>query len=100
MPAPAPIWSIGHSNHDLPAFIALVRGAGVEVIADVRSQPYSRFNPQFNRETLRSALLEAGIDYVFLGDALGGRPTEPDCYDADGSVLYAKVADTDRFRDG
>ena len=100
MPEPAPIWSIGHSNHELPAFVALLRGAGVEVIADVRSQPYSRFNPQFNRETLRAALLEAEIDYVFLGDELGGRPSEPGCYDADGHVLYDKVAETDRFRDG
>jgi uncharacterized protein (DUF488 family) len=100
MPEPAPIWSIGHSNHELLEFVELVRGAGVQVIADVRSQPYSRFNPQFNREPLRTALLEAGIDYVFLGDALGGRPSEPDCYDADAHVLYDRVAATDRFRDG
>ena len=100
MREPATIWSIGHSNHELPKFVGLLRGAGVEVIADVRSQPYSRFNPQFNRETLRAALLESGIDYVFLGDELGGRPPEADCYDADGHVLYGKLAETDRFRDG
>ena len=100
MGEPAPTWSIGHSNHELPAFVDLVRGAGIAVIADVRSQPYSRFNPQFNREPLRSSLLESGIDYVFLGAELGGRPAEPECYDSDGNVLYGKVAQTDRFRDG
>ena len=100
MREPASIWSIGHSNHDLPEFVALLRRTGLDVVADVRSQPYSRFSPQFNRETLRSALLAAGIDYVFLGEELGGRPREPDCYDDDGYVLYGKVAETDRFRDG
>ena len=100
MPGPAPIWSIGHSNHEFPKFVDLLRRAGVEVIADVRSQPYSRFNPQFNRETLRAALLQFGVDYVFFGDELGGRPSAADGYDEDGHVLYGKLAETDRFRDG
>lgn len=100
MPEPAPIWSIGHSNHDVHKFVDLVRGAGVQVIADVRSQPYSRFNPQFNQEPLRAALLDAGIDYVFFGEELGGRPPEPDFYDAAGHVRYEKVAASDRFRAG
>jgi uncharacterized protein (DUF488 family) len=100
MPEPAPIWSIGHSNHELPEFIDLVRHAGVEVIADVRSQPYSRFNPQFNRDALRAALLDAGVDYVFFGEELGGRPPEAGCYDVDGHLLYRKLVETDRFSDG
>ena len=98
MPEPAPIWSIGHSNHDAHRFVDLVRGAGVEMIADVRSQPFSRFNPHFNREPLRAALLEAGIDYVFFGEELGGRPPEPGFYDDAGHVRYDKVAASDRFR--
>jgi uncharacterized protein (DUF488 family) len=94
------VWSIGHSNHDMPRFLELLRGVGVEVVADVRSQPYSRFSPQFNRREFKEALAEAGFAYAFLGDELGGRPPEPDLYDADGHVLYGEVAESERFRSG
>ena len=94
------IWTIGHSTHDLPDFLTLVRGHGVEVVADVRSQPFSRYNPQFNRDALRSALLESGTQYAFLGAELGGRPPEPEFYDSEGHVLYGAVAKAERFNSG
>lgn len=95
-----PIWSIGHSNHDADSFIALLRQAGIAVVADIRSQPFSRFSPQFNRDALRAALRAAHVQYVFLGRELGGRPPEPECYDEEGHVLYREVATTERFLAG
>lgn len=100
MPEMRPVWSIGHSVHEMPKFLGLLEGAGIEVVADVRSQPFSRFNSHFNREALRRALRDAGIQYVFLGAELGGRPPEADLYDADGHVLYGEIAETSRFHDG
>jgi uncharacterized protein (DUF488 family) len=94
------IWSVGHSTHELPVFLSLVHGSGVEVVADIRSQPFSRFTPHFNRAPLRSALLDAKIQYVFLGDELGGRPAEEHLYDGQGHVLYGKLAETTRFNAG
>ncbi len=94
------IWTLGHSTHELPALLSVLRGHEVEVVADVRSQPFSQFNPQFNRDSLRAALLDANIKYVFLGAELGGRPPEPDFYDSDGHVLYSAVAKTERFNSG
>ena len=94
------LWTIGHSTHEVPKFVKLLEDASIEVIADVRSQPFSRFNSQFNREPLRIALRDAGIRYAFLGSELGGRPPEPDLYDAEGHVLYGRVAETSRFRGG
>jgi len=73
----SPIFTVGHSNHPIEAFIALLRGAGISRIADVRSVPYSRFSPQFRREPLAAALAAAGIDYGWHGDGLGGRPRDP-----------------------
>lgn len=70
---PAEIWTVGHSSHPIDRFLAFLTAAGVTAIADVRSTPYSRRHPQFNREPLRTALSEAGIAYVWLGDALGGK---------------------------
>lgn len=94
------IWTLGHSTHEVPALLKVLRGHEVEVVADVRSQPFSQFNPQFNRESFRAALLDANIKYVFLGAELGGRPPEPDLYDSDGHVLYSAVAKTERFNSG
>jgi uncharacterized protein (DUF488 family) len=93
-------FSVGHSNHDVLAFLRLLRQNGVTALADVRSSPYSQRYPQFNREALERALRDEGILYVFLGDQLGGRPRPRDLYDDEGRVDYEKVRATDSFRHG
>jgi uncharacterized protein (DUF488 family) len=100
-PASGPrLLSVGHSNHDLQAFLGLLRRNGITALADVRSAPYSRRQPQFNREELERALSDADILYVFLGEQLGGRPRSRDLYDDEGRVDYEKVRGTDFFRQG
>jgi uncharacterized protein (DUF488 family) len=94
------IHTVGHSNHSIERFLALLLSAGITAVADVRSTPYSRFNPQFRREPLQEALAGARIQYVFLGEELGARSKDPDCYDEQGRVSYAKLAQTDGFRRG
>jgi len=97
------IHSIGHSDHTLEAFIALLRQHGLTTLADVRSQPYSRWVPAFNRETLARALQEAGIAYLFMGDSLGGRPADAALYDAgasQGRPDYERLAATPAFQRG
>jgi uncharacterized protein (DUF488 family) len=66
--------TIGHSNHAIERFLDLLRRHGVETVADVRSRPYSRFVPQFSKERLARTVTEAGMDYLFLGRELGGKP--------------------------
>jgi uncharacterized protein (DUF488 family) len=65
------LFTIGHSTHSWEKFLELLRQHRIEAVADVRSSPYSQFNPQFNRETLQAALRQHGISYVFLGEELG-----------------------------
>jgi hypothetical protein len=72
---------------------------GVTALCDVRSKPYSRMNPQFNKEELKQALLKAAISYVFLGKELGARTEDPSCYDG-GRVQYDRLAQTEVFRKG
>ena len=91
--------TIGHSTHALEAFIALLKLHDVTAVADVRSAPYSRFNPQFNREPLAKALKAEGIWYVPLGNELGGRSDDPACYE-DGRIRYDRVASTESFKSG
>jgi uncharacterized protein (DUF488 family) len=99
METPSTIYSIGHSNLSLETFLALLRDAGIEAIADVRSSPWSRFNPQFNRETLKAALKAEGIAYSHLGQELGGRPKEPRFY-CDGVADYRKMRRAPAFDAG
>jgi uncharacterized protein (DUF488 family) len=94
-----PILTIGHSRHSWERFTALLDGAGVEVIADIRTAPRSRFSPQFNKDALAAALAARGLEYIFLGKELGGRPQSQALY-TDRVADYEKVAASPEFRLG
>lgn len=93
------IYTIGHSNHSIEHFIALLKQYGITAVADVRSAPYSRYNPQFNKETLSASLEKEGIKYVFLGKELGARSDDPLCYE-NGQVDFSRVAEREEFKSG
>jgi uncharacterized protein (DUF488 family) len=93
------VFTLGHSNHPIEHFLGLLRPHGIQLVADVRSTPFSRFNPQYNRQRLEASLRAEGVDYLFLGEELGARSTDPDCYDGD-RVSYAKLAATENFKRG
>jgi len=94
------VWTIGHSNHAVERFLELLDAHGIQVVADVRSSPYSKFSPHFGREALEASLLAHGLHYAYLGRELGGRPDDPDCYDAEGHALYWKMARSASFEEG
>ncbi len=96
---PTPIFTIGHSTHPIEKFVGLLQQHDIQVVADVRSTPFSRFNPQFNRASLAYSLASAGIRYEFLGEELGARSSDPGCYE-NGRVSYARLAATPLFRRG
>ena len=91
-------FTLGHSNHAIETWLALVRRHGVEVVVDTRSSPYSKYVPQFDKELIQRSLEEAGVRYLFLGAELGGRPANPAYYDASGRVLYSLESGMERFR--
>ena len=92
------IFTIGHSNHSIEYFLSLLQHAGINVIADVRSHPQSKFNPDFNRHLLEKHLSGKGIKYRFLGLDLGARSSDTSCYE-DGRVIYARLAQRAQFQD-
>ncbi|MBI2948388.1 MAG: DUF488 domain-containing protein [Verrucomicrobia bacterium] len=94
-----PIFTIGHSNLEVGKFLALLKQQGIQAIADVRSSPYSQYNPQFNRELLQKSLQEHGITYVFLGQELGARRSERECY-LEGRADYGLISQTPAFKRG
>jgi len=93
------LFTIGHSTHPQERFIELLRQHDITAVCDVRSKPYSRVNPQFNRENLSNALEGHGIAYRFLGKELGARSNDPSCYEG-GKVQYSRLAETELFKRG
>jgi uncharacterized protein (DUF488 family) len=99
-PGDAPIYSIGHSNHSMDTFLGLLRQHAIDVLADVRSAPYSKYCPQFDKQALEAAVPEASLQYLYLGRELGGRPDGAEYYDENGYVLYWRRAQASEFLDG
>jgi uncharacterized protein (DUF488 family) len=93
------LFSIGHSNLAADRFTAMLRAAGADAIADVRSVPASRFCPWFSAKNLAPLLTKEGMAYLGFGAALGGQPADPSLY-CDGIVDYEAVARTPGFQGG
>ena len=94
------IYTIGHSNIAIARFIDLLRSHSIQVLVDTRSQPYSRYAPQFNRESLQTSMAQAGIAYLYLGDQLGGRPRGARYYLPEGTVDYDQLAEAPFYQEG
>jgi uncharacterized protein (DUF488 family) len=93
------LFTVGHSNQSLPQLVALLQQKGINAVADVRSMPFSRRLPQFNRPELEAELPKQGITYVFLGEELGARRDEPEAYDGL-QAAYERVAQLPAFQLG
>jgi len=84
------IYTIGHGGRSIESFIELLKKHQIDFLIDVRSAPYSRYQPEFSMRMLETHLEANGIRYVFMGDQLGGRPKDSDCY-IDNKVDYDRV---------
>jgi len=94
------IFTIGHSDHPPEEFAKLLKTHSVSAVAYVRSAPYSRRFPQYNREELKATLGIHDLKYVFLGKELGARRVEEDCYSSDGQAKYLRIRELPLFRRG
>lgn len=93
------LFTIGYSSFEISDFINVLKKNNINAVADVRSSPYSKFKPDFNRENLKVSLKENGIEYVFLGDNCGARIEDPSCY-VNGKASYDLIKETEQFRIG
>lgn len=93
------LYTIGHSNHPISAFLRRLFNQGITALVDVRSHPVSKLHPQFNRDTLSADVKKAGIAYVFLGRELGARRSEASCYVGD-RADYGRIAELPIFQSG
>lgn len=98
------VYTVGHSTRPLEDFLELLRTHGVQLVADVRTVPRSRRNPQYDRDTLAAALAGAGIGYAHLAGLGGWRKSRPDSrhtgWRSAGFRGYADYMETDAFEAG
>ena len=94
------LYTIGHSIYEPQDFVSLLKKNNINTIVDVRSTPYSKFAPQFNKETLKQYLKENKICYIFMGDLLGARYEDKNLLFDDGKVNFKKVQEIKSFQDG
>lgn len=94
-----PIFTIGYGARSLDAFFAVLKSQRIAYLIDVRSAPYSKFKPEFSKHALKQAATQVGLQYVYMGDVLGGQPSDPTCYD-DGKVIYDRVKELPSFKKG
>jgi uncharacterized protein (DUF488 family) len=98
-PVSNPLFTIGYGNRSLEQFIAVLQANHVAQLIDIRTAPYSRFKPEFSREALQATLQRHGLDYLFMGDTLGGQPDCQDCY-TDGKADYDKIRSQTFYQNG
>lgn len=94
------VWTLGHAHHEFDHYVGLLQASDIELVIDVRSIPVIRFAPWYNRAALEPALVSRGIDYEYLGDELGGRPSGDEFYDSEGHTLYQPLSSLQSFKDG
>jgi len=94
------LYSIGHGNKTIEKLIDELKSFNIEYLVDVRTKPYSRWNPHFNKDSLQAILKKYGIRYLFLGNEIGGLPSDESCYTEDGKIDYSLVKNKDFFKKG
>ena len=98
-PTTIPIYTIGYGSRSIAELIEVLHQHEIAYLIDVRSAPYSRYKPEFSKAPLSNELERHGIRYVFMGDALGGRPDDETCY-VNGKVDYEKVKAMEFYQNG
>lgn len=93
------LYSIGHGNKSIETLIEELKHFGIDYLIDIRSKPYSKYNPQFNQNELKYSLINKNIKYTFMGDILGGLPDDTTCY-TNGHVDYDKLKKKNFFKNG
>lgn len=93
------IYTVGHSNYSTDEFLRILGAYGIQIIVDVRSAPYSKYCPQFNKDIIEKSSQCKGIKYLFLGKELGARPNDPNCY-SHGSVSFDRLKESELFKAG
>ena len=93
------IFTIGHSNHPFSRFMELIQKQDIRMVVDVRTRPYSKYTPYYSKKPLEEGLKEYQVEYVYLGNKIGGKPDNAKFYH-DGELLYHIMEADEKYQEG
>ncbi|WP_074948239.1 DUF488 domain-containing protein [Paracoccus halophilus] len=94
------IYTIGHGNRKWEDILSALTEHRCKYLIDVRTVPRSKYNPDFNKETLETLCARSSLSYVFMGDTIGGRPVGDEFYTSSGHVSYDAIKCSPKFTSG
>lgn len=94
------IFAVGHSNYPYDKLIEMIKKYGINCVVDIRETPYSKYNTQYNRESLRENLKSSGFTYVYMGHEFGAKRQTKESYNDDGYADFEKVIKEELFLKG
>lgn len=94
------MYTIGHSNHPIQTFLDFLHRFHIQLLVDVRSNPYSRYHPQFNYDVFKISVNNENVIYHYGGDKIGGNYSDNNLQFTDGGVDYSKVECSQKFSQG
>ena len=92
------VFTIGHSNHLFSTFLELIQKHDINLVADVRTNPYSKHSPHFNKKPLQKSLEESLIKYVYLGKNMGGKPRDKKFYH-NHELIYHRLEKDEKYQE-
>ena len=91
------IFTIGHSNYDVERLIDMLRRYNINCVVDIRGTPYSKYNIQYNKETIQKTLEREGFIYIYMANELGAKRDNKESYNEEGYSDFEKVINEESF---
>jgi uncharacterized protein (DUF488 family) len=97
---PPVLYTIGYATKPIHIFMAQLKAYSIDVVADIRSVPYSKVFKEYHRENIQHQLRQQEIQYVYLGAELGPRSKDENHYDESGQVQFDRLMTSTLFKEG
>lgn len=94
------IYTIGHSNYTMERLIDMLEYYNINCVVDIRRTPYSKYNIQFDKETIRYTLTNAGFVYIYMGKELAAKRIRKNSYNNEGYSNFEEVIKEEEFKRG
>ena len=94
------IFTIGHSNYKVEKLIAMLRYYNINCVVDIRGTPYSKYNVQYNKETIRDTLIKEGFVYIYMAKEFAAKRENKVSYNKEGYSDFEKVIYEEEFKNG
>ena len=94
------IYTIGHSNYTVERLIDMLRHYNINCVVDIRGTPYSKYNIQFDKDTIKYTLTKAGFVYIYMGKELAAKRIRKNSYNNEGYSNFEEVIKEEEFKRG